>query len=59
MTALNFNQKKTLVAYERFYGNRYCAYSDTCDNTDIHNAVQMMCYLLKVAGIEIGNFDYS
>lgn len=60
MTTLDFNQKKTLAAYERFYGSKYCTCTDVGDNnTETHIATQKMCYLLKVVGIEIGDFDYS
>lgn len=59
MTTLNFDQKKTLAAYERFYGNQYRTHSEQMGNTEIHVQTQKMCYLLKVAGVEIGDFDYS
>lgn len=59
MATLDFDQKKTLVAYERFYGNRYNTHSEEINNTEIHVETQKMCYLLKVAGVEIGDFDYS
>lgn len=59
MVALNFNQKKTLVAFERFYGSRYKTHSEEPNNTGMHIETQKMCYLLKVAGVEIGDFDYS
>ena len=59
MATLSFNQKKTLAAYERFYGNRYSTHSEEVNNTGMHVETQKMCYLLKVAGVEIGDFDYS
>lgn len=59
MATLSFNQKKTLAAYERFYGNRYSTHSGEENNTRMHVETQKMCYLLKVAGVEIGDFDYS
>lgn len=59
MTTLSYDQKKTLVAYEHFYGNRYNTHSEEPNNTGMHVETQKMCYLLKVAGVEIGDFDYS
>ncbi len=59
MTTLNFNQKRTLAAYECFYGNRYVTHSEENSNTGTHVETQKMCYLLKVAGVEIGDFEYS
>lgn len=59
MAVLSFDQKKTLAAYERFYGLRYCTHSKENSNTGSHVEMQKMCYLLKVAGVEIGNFGYS
>lgn len=59
MAKLSFNQKKTLAAYETFFGSEYSATSNDGNNTELHVEVQKMCYLLKIAGIEIGDFNYS
>lgn len=59
MSALNFDQKKTLVAFERFFGSRYNTHAEENGNTCMHVEAQKMCYLLKMAGIEIGDFSYS
>lgn len=59
MATLSFDQKKTLAAYECFFGTRYSTHSEKTSNTGTHVETQKMCYLLKVAGIEIGDFDYS
>lgn len=59
MSELNFDQKKTLAAFECFFGSRYNTNTGKKDNTSMHIETQKMCYLLKMAGIEIGDFDYS
>ncbi len=59
MSALNFDQKKTLAAFERFFGSRYNTHAEENGNTYMHVETQKMCYLLKIAGIEIGDFSYS
>ena len=59
MVGLSYDQKKTLVAYEHFFGNRYRTSSKESGNTDMHVETQKMCYLLKIAGVDIGDFDYS
>lgn len=59
MRELSFDQKKTLVAYEHFYGSRYNTHVGEVGSTGLHVETQKMCYLLKVAGVEIGDFDYS
>lgn len=58
MGVLNFNQKKTLAAYKCFYNSMYDTNTEKGNNTEMHILVQKMCYLLKVAGIQIGNFDF-
>ena len=59
MLTLNFDQKKTLALYEYFFGNKYKVNSEENDNTTVHVETQKMCYLLKVCGIEIGDFNYT
>lgn len=59
MTTLNYNQKKILTAYEIFFGSRYQTYPGAVNNTETHTATQEMCFLLKISGIEIGDFQYS
>lgn len=59
MSALNFDQKKTLAAFERFFGSRYNTHAEENGNTSMHVETQKMCYLLKMAGVEIGDFNYS
>lgn len=59
MSVLSFDQKKILVAFERFFGNRYETHTEEKGNTNMHVETQKMCYLLKVVGVEIGDFDYS
>lgn len=59
MSALNFNQKKTLAAFERFFGSRYNTHAEENGNTCMHVETQKMCYLLKMSGIEIGDYSYS
>lgn len=59
MASLSYDQKKALIAYERFFGDKYDTQGRETGNTDEHIQAQKMCYLLKIAGIEIGDFDYS
>lgn len=59
MLTLNYDQKKTLAAFERFFGSRYNTHAEENGNTSMHVETQKMCYLLKMAGIEIGDFSYS
>lgn len=42
MATLSFNQKKTLAAYECFFGNRYDTPAEGGGNTDIHVMTQKM-----------------
>lgn len=55
MATLSYDEKKIVTVFKRFFGNRY----DTHIKESVHIKTQMMCYLLKVAGVEIGNFNYS
>lgn len=57
--AFSYEQKMTLTAYELFFGNRYETSSDKKVRTAKHVEMQKMCYLLKVAGVEVGMFDFS
>lgn len=59
MSALNFDQKRTLAAFERFFGSRYNTHAEKNGNTGMHVETQKMCYLLKMVGVEIGDFNYS
>ena len=59
MSKLNFDQKRILVAFERFLGSRYNTHAGENGNTCMHVETQKMCYLLKKAGVEIGDFSYS
>ena len=52
-------KKRTLATYERFFGERYDTHSGESSNTQMHVRTQKMWYLLKMAGVEIGDFDYS
>lgn len=58
MNPLSYIQKKTLVAYEMFFGNRYVP-NKTSDNNDLHVETEKMCYLLKMAGVEIGDYGFT
>ncbi len=55
MANLSYDEKKILTVFKHFFGNRY----DTHIKESVHIKTQMMCYLLKVAGVEIGDFNYS
>lgn len=55
---LNYDQKLTLAAYQYFFGNHY-AISSGDSTTNNHVAAQKMCYLLKMAGIRIGDFEFT
>lgn len=59
MSELSFTQKRALVAHEIFFGRRYAGTSLEPSNTDEHVATEKMCYILKIAGVEIGDYDYS
>lgn len=48
-----------MAAYEHFFGSRYNTHSEEEGNTAVHIETQKMCYLLKMTGIEIGDFGYS
>lgn len=58
MATLIFDQKRMLLAYKTFYGEPYIAPSSQ-RNTDIHVISQEMCFLLKMIGINIGDYSYS
>lgn len=60
MSALSYNQKAILNLYERFYLERYP--SSTVDHyttTQTHINSQKMLYLLKMYGINVGDFCFS
>ena len=59
MEILSFDQKKLLATFKRFFGDGYNTQSKEDRNTCMHIKAQKMCYLLKVAGVEIGDFSYS
>lgn len=60
MGTLRFDQKRLLAAFECFLGEKYKTPHTTGDNnTSMHVEAQKMCYLLKLIGIEIGDFSYS
>ena len=58
-SAFSYDQKLTLAAYEAFFGNQYETSTNKKIRTDRHVEMQKMCYLLKVAGVEIGMFEFS
>ena len=58
MATLTFDQKKMLLAYKTFYGEPYIAPSSQT-NTDIHVISQEMCFILKMKGVNIGDYSYS
>lgn len=60
MVVLSFDQKRLLAAFECFVGKKYeTPYTLGGNNTSMHVEAQKMCYLLKLIGIEIGDFNYS
>lgn len=59
MCKLNYGQQKTLAAYETFFNQQYIANCDNDQHTDEHIITQKMVYLLQVAGIPIGDYDFS
>lgn len=60
MATLSFDQKRLLAAFECFVGKKYeTPQTSGSNNTSMHVEAQKMCYLLKLIGIEIGDFNYS
>lgn len=60
MLALSYNQKAILNLYERFYNEKYPSGSvDEQNTTQIHINSQKMCYLLKMYGVNIGDFCFT
>lgn len=60
MSNLCYNQKVILNLYERFYLERYP--SETTDDasmTQTHINSQKMCYLLKMFGVNLGDFSFT
>ena len=58
MKQLTYDQKQALAAYKYFYGVQYQTNSGQ-NNTGMHVAAQKMCYLLKVIGVDIGDYEYA
>lgn len=58
MATLTFDQKRMLLAYKTFYDEPYIV-ANSQKNTDIHVIAQKMCYILKLMGINIGDYSYS
>lgn len=59
MSELTFEQKVILDLYKRFFGCQYPTEGSFDDKTQVHVNAQKMCYLLKMDGIDIGDFGYS
>ena len=60
MLNLSYNQKAILNLYERFYHERYPSGSDDEKvTTQTHINSQKMCYLLKMYGINVGDFCFT
>lgn len=59
LAAFSYEQKLALMAYELFFGSQYETSEDNKIRTAKHVEMQKMCYLLQVAGIDIGMFDFS
>ena len=47
MSALNFDQKKTLAAFERFFGSRYNTHAEENGNTSMHVETQKNVLFIK------------
>lgn len=58
MKQLTYDQKQALAAYKYFFGVQYQT-NNGQNNTDMHVAAQKMCYLLKVSGVDIGDYEYA
>ena len=61
MSKLDFDQRTILALYKVVFKEFYPAIESLADTnmTDTHIETQKMCYLLKLRGIEVGDFDYS
>lgn len=62
MSALNFDKRVILTLYKKFFGEDYPA--DGGQNSadrlkDVHIQAQKLCYLLKLRGLNVGDFGYS
>lgn len=58
MVGLDYDQKRFLAAFKKFYQIEY-ATNKGKNNTTMHVIAEKMCYLLKMYGLEIGDFYYS
>lgn len=59
MCKLNYEQQKTLAVYETFFDQQYIVNCNNDQHTNEHVTTQKMVYLLQVAGIPIGDYDFS
>ena len=59
MPNLTFNQKTVLNLYNMFFGEAYPRNLSSDAATKVHINAQKMCYLLKMDGIDVGDFSYS
>ena len=65
MVDLSFEEKAVLTLYQKFYDEEYPVPKDKREleeserMTNDHVKAQKMCYLLNLAGLNIGGFSYS